>query len=49
MLAGEAHLIEEVIDNLENITADYYQKKTISFYLKESSPLWLELTKPRKT
>lgn len=37
---GQAHLLHDVIDNIENISPDYYQKKTISFCVKESSTLW---------
>ena len=44
-LVGEAHLLEEVIDNIEHIDSDFYQKKTLSFCLKDSSPLWLEFAK----
>lgn len=40
-LVGEAHLLQEVIDNIQ-LANDYYQKKTISFCVKESSPLWRE-------
>ena len=40
-LVGEAHLLQEVIDNIQ-LANDYYQKKTISFCVKESSTLWRE-------
>lgn len=43
-LIGEAHLLQEVIDNIQ-LAHDYYQKKTISFCLKESSLLWQEFAK----
>ena len=39
---GEAHLLSEVIDNIENIDSLYYQKKTLSFVVKELSGLWEE-------
>ena len=42
---GEAHLMDDVIDNIEHIANDYYQRKTISFSLKESSRLWREFAK----
>ena len=41
-LIGQAHLLEEIIDNIENIDPCYYQKKTLSFVVKELSPLWQE-------
>lgn len=40
-MIGEAHLLQEVIDNIQ-LANDYYQKKTLSFCVKESSPLWRE-------
>lgn len=39
---GEGHLLHEVIDNMERIDADYYQKCRLSFTVKESSLLWKE-------
>ena len=39
-LIGQAHLLDDVIDNIENIASDCYQKRTISFCVKESSALW---------
>ncbi|KAJ3379302.1 hypothetical protein HDU84_006792 [Entophlyctis sp. JEL0112] len=35
MIAGQAHLLDDVIDNLE-IDAKYYSKRTISYYLPET-------------
>lgn len=37
---GEAHLLEDVIDNLANIDSDFYAKKTLTFVVKESSSLY---------
>ena len=42
---GEAHLLSEVIDNIESIDSLYYQKKTLSFVAKELSGLWEEYMK----
>ena len=33
MLVGQSHLLEDVIDNIENIDSSYYAKKTITFVL----------------
>ncbi|KAJ2004661.1 hypothetical protein GGI04_002028 [Coemansia thaxteri] len=40
MLAGRAHLLDGVIDNISNIAADYYQRATLSFVLGSSDELW---------
>lgn len=40
MLAGRAHLLDTVIDNIANIAADYYQMATIPFVLGSSDQLW---------
>ena len=37
---GEAHLLHDVIDNIERIDAKFYQKCQLSFIVKESSLLW---------
>ena len=37
---GRAHLLPEVIDNIENIDSDYYVKKTFSCLLKENDKLY---------
>ena len=37
---GEAHLLDDVVDNIENIDSHFYSKKTLSFSLNESSDLW---------
>ena len=39
---GEAHLLEEVIDNLEAVDPLYYRKRMLCFVLSEGSPLWKE-------
>jgi m7GpppX diphosphatase len=48
-LIGQAHLLDDVIDNIKNIAPDYYQKKTISFCVKESSALWQAFDKNTHT
>ncbi|KAJ1935421.1 hypothetical protein FBU59_005391, partial [Linderina macrospora] len=40
MLAGRAHLLDSVIDNIENIASDYYQKASLSFVLGSDDALW---------
>ena len=39
---GEAHLLDDVIDNIATIDSMFYAKRTLSFVLKESSQLWKE-------
>lgn len=38
LLAGKAHLLAEVIDNI-HIDGDYYEKKTLSFSINEDAEL----------
>ncbi|KAJ2224668.1 hypothetical protein IWW45_008036 [Coemansia sp. RSA 485] len=49
MIAGRAHLLDTVVDNIENITPDYYQKATISFALNSGDDLWSHWTKSMST
>jgi len=42
---GSGHLLEDVLDNLENIDPQYYAKKTLSFCIKESTGLWKRYSK----
>lgn len=44
---GDAHLLQDVIDNIERIDGDYYHKCRLSFSVKESSLLWKEYQKHR--
>ncbi|OMJ23150.1 m7GpppX diphosphatase [Smittium culicis] len=44
--AGRAHLLETIIDNVENIDPNYYQKASIPIVLGENHPLYLKLTEP---
>lgn len=37
---GDAHLLEDVIDNIAMVDPAYYAKRTLSFVAKESSKLW---------
>ena len=37
---GEAHLLHDIIANIETFDPDYYQKSTLSFTVSESSLLW---------
>lgn len=39
---GKAHLVSDVIDNIENVSDDFYAKKTLPVTLREKDPL-LEL------
>ena len=47
-MIGQAHFLEEVIDNIEHIDSLYYQKRTITFIVKEMSPLWTEFSQKKK-
>ncbi|XP_065668412.1 m7GpppX diphosphatase isoform X2 [Hydra vulgaris] len=38
--AEKAHLLSDVIDNIENISNDYYQRKTLTVLLREQDPLY---------
>ena len=40
-LIGQAHYLEEVIDNIDPL---FYQKRTVTFIVKERSPLWTEFS-----
>ena len=42
ILIGQAHLLNDVIDNIENIDPHYYQKRTLTCVVMETSPLWKE-------
>ncbi|KAJ2739594.1 hypothetical protein GGI20_006081 [Coemansia sp. BCRC 34301] len=44
MLAGRAHLLDCVIDNIANIASDYYQRSTIPYVLGSSDELWSHWT-----
>ena len=37
---GQAHLLHDVISNIETIDPGYYQKCVLSFTAGESGPLW---------
>ena len=39
---GEAHLLDDIIDNIATIDPMFYAKRTLSFVVKESSLLWKE-------
>lgn len=41
-LIGQSHLLDDVIDNISCIDSLYYQKRTLSFVVKEGTPLWTE-------
>lgn len=41
-LIGQSHLLDDVIDNISCIDPLYYQRKTLSFVVKEGTPLWTE-------
>ncbi|KAK3250094.1 hypothetical protein CYMTET_8619 [Cymbomonas tetramitiformis] len=38
-VAGRAHLLSDVIDNVENIAEDYYSRRTLTMVLGENDPL----------
>ena len=42
---GKAHLVSDVIENIENVDSDYYKKKTLSVLLRERDPLYNLLVK----
>ena len=44
---GRAHLLQDVIDNIENVSSDFYAKKTLPVTLFEKDPL-LELLTEKK-
>lgn len=44
-LVGQAHLLDDVIDNIELFGSDYYQKKTLHYTLGAQHPLYLAFTK----
>lgn len=37
--AGKAHLVSDVINNIETFGNDFYKKKTLSVTLRETDPL----------
>ena len=39
MFVGKAHLVSDVIDNIENVSGDFYAKKTLPVTLREKDPL----------
>ncbi|OLY84123.1 m7GpppX diphosphatase [Smittium mucronatum] len=42
-IAGRAHLLDAIIDNIENIRPDYYQVASIPLILGENHPLYTKL------
>ena len=36
---GKAHFLSDIIDNIENVDGDYYQKKTLSVFIGTQDPL----------
>ncbi|KAL3145883.1 hypothetical protein ABBQ38_015253 [Trebouxia sp. C0009 RCD-2024] len=40
MAAGKAHLLDDVIDNIEVFGSDYYKRRTLHFTVGESDPLY---------
>lgn len=39
-VVGKAHLLQDIIDNVENIDSNYYAKKTLCFVLREQNKLF---------
>lgn len=42
-IVGRAHLLQEVIDNIENFDSDYYAKRTLQFNISEKNKLFNHL------
>ena len=42
-VVGRAHLLQEVIDNIENFDSDYYAKRTLQFNISEKTKLFTRL------
>ena len=36
---GKAHLLTDVINNIEDIASDFYERKTLAVVLRERDPL----------
>eukprot|EP00877_Chromochloris_zofingiensis_P009222 jgi/Chrzof1/4553/Cz14g18030.t1 len=43
LLAGKAHLLDNVIDNITEFGGDYYQRSTLSYSIGENEELWQHL------
>jgi m7GpppX diphosphatase len=37
---GRAHLLQDIIDNIENFDSNFYAKKTLQFNLSEKNKLF---------
>jgi m7GpppX diphosphatase len=44
-VVGHAHLLEDVIDNIEHISPRYYQDCTLTYSLRKEDMLWKEMEK----
>lgn len=40
---GRAHLLQDVIDNIENFDGNYYAKRTLHFQISENNSLFSSL------
>lgn len=47
--AGHAHLLDDIIDNIANITADYYAKRTLHYCVGVNHPLVEKLREYTRT
>jgi m7GpppX diphosphatase len=39
-VVGRAHLLQDIIDNIENFDSNYYAKKTLQFNISEKNKLF---------
>ncbi|XP_065844530.1 m7GpppX diphosphatase-like [Oscarella lobularis] len=44
-LVGKAHLVEDIIDNLEKFGTTYYKERTLTFALRDTETLWKRFQK----
>lgn len=45
---GDAHLLDDIIDNIAAVDPLFYAKRTLSFVVKESSLLWEEFSQRKE-
>jgi m7GpppX diphosphatase len=45
---GAAHLLDDIIDNIENISGDYYQRKTMHYYIGSEHELYRSVIKDKQ-
>ena len=42
-VVGRAHLLQDIIDNIEHFDSNYYQKRTLQFNISEKNKLFSHL------